>query len=164
MNSKKLSVGLFSFYCAALTWIILFKFSFSLEELPHLRNINLIPFAESVIVNGKINFSEIFQNLFAFIPFGILISTILEKKSFLSKLLPAFLASLAFEVLQFIFSIGASDITDVITNTLGGLLGIGIFMILRKLFKRNYKILINIVSLIFAILFSGLMLMLFLAN
>lgn len=164
MNSKKLSIGLFSFYCAALTWIILFNFSFSLEELPHLRNISLIPFAESVIVNGKVDFSEIFQNLFAFIPFGVLISTISENKSFLQKLLPAFFVSLTFEVLQFIFSIGASDITDVITNTLGGLIGIGIFMVLRKLFKRKYKTVINIVSLIFAILFSGLMLMLFLAN
>ena len=160
MNSKKLSIGLFSFYCAALTWIILFKFSFSLEELPHLRNISLIPFAESVIVNGKVDFSEIFQNLFAFIPFGVLISTISENKSFLQKLLPAFFVSLTFEVLQFIFSIGASDITDVITNTLG----IGIFMVLRKLFKRKYKTVINIVSFTFAILFSVLMLILFLAN
>ncbi len=151
-------------YCAALTWIILFKFSFSLEELPHLRNISLIPFAESVIVNGKVDFSEIFQNLFAFIPFGVLISTISENKSFLQKLLPAFFVSLTFEVLQFIFSIGASDITDVITNTLGGLIGIGIFMVLRKLFKRKYKTVINIVSFTFAILFSVLMLILFLAN
>lgn len=164
MHSKKLSIGLFSFYCVALTWIILFKFSFSLEELPHLRNINLIPFTESVIVNGKIDFSEIFQNLFAFIPFGVLISTILEKKSFLTKLLPAFLVSLIFESLQFLFSLGASDITDVITNTLGGLIGIAIFVALKNVFKRNYKTIINTVSLIFAILFSGLILILFLAN
>lgn len=135
-----------------------------MEELPHLRNISLIPFAESVIVNGKVDFSEIFQNLFAFIPFGVLISTISENKSFLQKLLPAFFVSLTFEVLQFIFSIGASDITDVITNTLGGLIGIGIFMVLRKLFKRKYKTVINIVSFTFAILFSVLMLILFLAN
>lgn len=164
MNSKKLSIGLFSFYCVALTWIILFKFSFSLTELPHLRNVNLIPFAQSVIVNGKVDFSEIFQNLFAFIPFGVLISAISEKKSFLQKLLPAFFVSLAFEILQFIFSIGASDITDVITNTLGGLIGIGIFVVLKKLFKKSYKTIINTISLIFAIFFSGLMLILFLAN
>lgn len=164
MNSKKLSIGLFSFYCVALMWIILFKFSFSPAELPHLRNINLVPFAESVIVNGKVDFSEIFQNLFAFIPFGVLISVILEKKSFLTKLLPAFFVSLAFETLQFTFSIGASDITDLITNTLGGLVGIGIFLFLKKLFKRSYIKLINIISLIFAILCSSLMLLLFFAN
>lgn len=164
MNSKKLSIGLFSFYFFTLTWIILFKLSFSPAELPHLRNINLIPFAESVIVNGKIDFSEIFQNLFAFIPFGVLISTILEKKSFLTKLLPAFFVSLAFETLQFIFSIGASDITDIITNTLGGLIGIGIFFLLKKIFRRNYANVINAISLVFAILCFGLMLILFLAN
>ena len=63
MNSKKLSIGLFSFYFFALTWIILFKFSFSPRELPHLRNINLIPFAESVIVNGTIDFRNFSKSL-----------------------------------------------------------------------------------------------------
>ena len=58
MKSKKITLGLLVFYLVALTWIILFKLQFSIADLPHLRNINLIPFADSVIVNGTIDFSD----------------------------------------------------------------------------------------------------------
>ena len=39
--------------------------------------------------------------------------------------------SLIFETLQFIFGIGASDITDVITNTAGTAAGAGLYCILN---------------------------------
>lgn len=56
MKSKKCTLGLLIFYLTALSWIIIFKLQFSIADLPHLRNINLIPFAESVIVNGTVYF------------------------------------------------------------------------------------------------------------
>lgn len=56
MKSKKCTLGLLIFYLTALSWIIIFKLQFSIADLPHLRNINLIPFAESVIVNGTVHF------------------------------------------------------------------------------------------------------------
>ena len=43
------------------------------------------------------------------------------------KVLPVFCVSLLYETLQYIFAIGASDITDLIGNTLGGIIGISIF-------------------------------------
>lgn len=52
MKSKKFTMGLLIFYLIVLTWIIIFKLQFSFENLPHIRNINLIPFGESVIING----------------------------------------------------------------------------------------------------------------
>ena len=67
MRSKNLTWGILIFYWAALAWIIVFKMSLSFAGLPHLRNINLIPFAESVIVNGHLDTTEIFQNLAAFV-------------------------------------------------------------------------------------------------
>lgn len=85
MKSKKVTFGLLIFYIMALVWIVLFKFQFSLGQLDHFRGVNLIPFAGSVIVNGKIDFSEIIQNGLAFVPFGILISSLWKKKLFLRK-------------------------------------------------------------------------------
>ncbi|MBZ9693421.1 VanZ family protein, partial [Clostridium sp. M14] len=41
-------------YLLILTWIIIFKMQFSIQELDHWRSINLIPFQESVIVNNRI--------------------------------------------------------------------------------------------------------------
>ena len=90
-------------------------------------------------------------NIVAFIPFGILLSTLWEEKSIIKRILPIFLTSLSFEILQFIFSIGASDITDLIMNTIGGIIGICIFLILKKILKDNCSKVVNIISLIFAI-------------
>lgn len=129
MRSKKLTFGLLVVYLAALVWIVLFKMAFSVEELPHLRSVNFVPFMGSAIVNGRVELSEIIQNVIAFIPFGVLIGMLWEEKTFVKKVLPVFLTSLSVEVLQYILAIGATDITDLITNTTGGIVGIGIFFL-----------------------------------
>ena len=154
MNSKKVTFGLLIFYIIALVWIVLFKFQFSLEQLDHFRSVNLIPFAGSVIVNGKIDFNEIIQNGLAFVPFGILISSLWKEKTVLMKIAPVFGVSLIFEILQFIFAVGASDITDLIMNTSGGIIGIGIYFIFSKVFKSKCDKIINIISLCCAIFLS----------
>ncbi len=161
MNSRKLTIGLFLLYLLALTWIILFKLQFSVEGLNHLRNINLIPFAGSAIHNGKIAISEIINNILAFIPYGIFVCMLMERKNFIIKVIPIFLTSLAFELLQLVFAIGAADITDLIGNTAGGMIGIGIFFVFSKIFKEKVFKVINIISFIAAILlilFVGLLL------
>ncbi|MBZ6006972.1 VanZ family protein [Paraclostridium bifermentans] len=56
------------------------------------------------------------------------------------KILTIFGVSLLFEVTQFIFGLGASDITDLINNTLGGAIGILIYFILIKIFKSDLKL------------------------
>lgn len=136
---NKILMVLFLVYLAALTWIILFKMEFSMGNLVGVRSINMIPFQGSMIVNGKIAFSEIIQNAFAFIPFGIYVSTLWKEWSFPEKFLSFALVSLIYEVLQYILAIGRSDITDVINNCLGGLFGMGIYFILRKLFHSDAK-------------------------
>ena len=59
-----------------------------------------------------------------FIPIGVLLSVNFKRLSFRSKLLIVLGASIAAEVIQYILAIGVTDITDVITNTLGGLIGL----------------------------------------
>ena len=51
MESKKLSKILFSFYFLALIWIILFKMQMPFSQFGIRRSINLIPFAESVVLS-----------------------------------------------------------------------------------------------------------------
>ena len=164
MNSKKLTWGIFALYFLSLTWIILFKFQLSFQNLPQLRNINLIPFGGSTIINGTIDFSEIIWNALAFIPFGVLLCVLTQRKSFVKMITPIFLTSLFYETIQYVFAIGGSDITDIIANTLGGIIGIGIFFILLKAFKEKTHNIVNIVSLIAAILLIVSIALLFLAN
>lgn len=164
MSSKKLTSGLFIFYLTILTWIIVFKMRVSFEEFGGIRSMNLIPFGASVIVNGKIDYTEIIQNVLAFIPFGVLIYTLWEEKPFIWKALPIVLTSLVFEVVQYVLAIGAADITDVITNSSGGILGLGIALGISKILKKNWRKYINLFSLICAVVLTLLIAVLILAN
>lgn len=110
--------------------------------LPELgiRSINLIPYGSSVILNGKIDTTELIYNIIAFIPFGGYISMLKTNWSFIKRMIIIFGVSLLFEITQFIFGLGAFDITDLINNTLGGVIGILIYFILNKIFKSDLKL------------------------
>lgn len=136
-RQKKLSFILFGIYIFLLAWLILFKFSFDFNRLPYIRNINLIPYHEPTIINGKVAINEMIYNLLVFVPLGVYISIFKSEWSFLKKAVPGFCLSLLFETLQFAFAIGASDITDVIGNTLGGIIGVVLCILFHKVFKNK---------------------------
>ena len=164
MKSKRFTLGLLIFYLFALTWIIIFKLQFSFENLPHIRNINLIPFGQSVIVNGKMDFDEIIQNALAFIPYGLFIHVLWEEKSLSKQFIPIICTSLIFEIVQFIFAIGASDITDIISNSSGGIAGIAIAVFISKVSGNGWIKFINIISFTGAIILTLFIAILLLAN
>ena len=74
---------------------------------------------------------ETIYNFVVFIPFGLLLSVNLKRAGFWRKLAFVFIFSLAVEVIQFVFAIGVTDITDVITNTSGGFLGLILYALLN---------------------------------
>ena len=163
-RQRNLTRILFAVYFLILVWILLFKMSFSLDELYKNRSINLIPFMGSVVVNGRIYINEIIDNILVFIPLGIYICMLKEDWSILRKISVGFFVSLGIEVLQFILAIGATDITDLLGNTLGGILGIGVFYLFSKLFKNKTNKIINTLALIATILLVSMISILLLAN
>lgn len=74
--------------------------------------------------------------------------------------------SIALEVLQYIFGVGASDITDVITNTLGTAVGAVTYASLSIFFKKKEKLnkVLNIIALVCTILIMGMIALLFAVN
>ena len=150
LKQQLLTTCLLVVYLVILTWIIIFKMQFSIQKLDYLRSVNLIPFHESVIVNNRIELSEIYDNILVFVPFGLYASMLKNNWSFLKKIAPIASVSLLYEVVQFIFAVGASDITDLIGNTLGGIIGIAIYLVFRKLLKTDFKTnkILNIFALI----------------
>lgn len=162
----KITKILFIVYLIALFEIIIFKLEVPFTRMGSLRSVNLIPFYESLIVNGKIDLSEIFMNMIIFIPLGIYIEMLFSKWSTLKKISVIFIVSLICEISQFIMAIGASDITDIINNTLGGIVGLLIMYILVKLFKNKHKIykLMNIAATIGTTFMVFLLSILVLAN
>jgi len=155
---------LFSVYFFILVWILLFKMSFSIDELYKNRSINIIPFMGSVLVNGRIYISEIINNIVVFIPIGIYVCMLKKDWPILKQISVGFFISLGIEVLQFVLAIGATDITDLIGNTLGGIVGIGVFYLFSKVFKNKTNNIINILALIATILLIVLISILFFVN
>jgi glycopeptide antibiotics resistance protein len=129
---KVLSRALLIVYLLILVWLVLFKFSFNLSVMHNGTGLNLIPFAASGNMHGGINFSEIILNCLFFIPLGLLLGVNLKKTEFIWKLSLVIMFSLTAEIIQFIFAMGAADITDVITNTTGGFLGLAIYELCKK--------------------------------
>lgn len=138
-KTNKLTNALFIIYLIALFWIIVFKFNIQLPPLRNMRSINLIPFSEPLLLNGKIAFGEIIMNVVIFVPLGIYAEILFKRWITPKKLFLFFLISLICEVFQFIINIGASDITDIINNTLGGLIGLMIYKGIEKSFKHSVK-------------------------
>lgn len=164
-NKKKSKAFLvvFGVYLVLLVWCILFKFALRPEEIPHLRGINLIPYAASVVVNGKVQISEIIENMLVFLPFGLCISAFYPDSEIQNRILLASGLSLFFEVTQYIFAIGASDITDVIDNTLGAVIGILLYLGI-KIWKEKTGKIITILGAVLEVLFLALLFFMFAAN
>lgn len=113
----------------------------------HLRSVNLIPFdsiKEYVMVdNGfghyRLVDMNIWANILMFVPAGIYTILHNKNKSLVKNLLLIFLGSLLIEVIQYTFALGATDIDDIILNVLGGLIGIFIYLLCKKIFQTEEK-------------------------
>jgi glycopeptide antibiotics resistance protein len=112
---------LLAVYLLLLLWLVLFKFSTDLSSVLSYghRSVNLVPFKGS-----RSDAGQTIDNFLVFIPLGLLLSVNFKHVGRWRKFLFVLGLSLAVEALQFVFAIGATDITDVITNTVGGLFGL----------------------------------------
>ena len=165
-KTNKLTNVLFIIYLIALFWIIVFKFNVQFSYMGNMRSINLIPFSESLIINGKLHFSEIIMNVVIFLPLGIYVEILFKRWIIGKKLFLFFLISLICEGFQFILGVGASDITDIINNTLGGIIGLMIYKGIEKVFKTSVKAqkFMNIIAILGTILMILLLLLLKINN
>lgn len=143
---RNLSYLVFAVYLVLLAWLVLFKFETNLSRMEHIRGINLIPFYYDTEVSLMLHAKEVSYNVLIFVPLGVYVCMFRPKWSMVKKLLPGFALSLLFEALQYIFAIGATDITDLITNTLGGALGIALFLLLQRLFKKRCATVVNVIG------------------
>ena len=126
---KSLAKALLALYLLILVWLVLFKFTLDLSPIPdyQTRSLNVIPFAGL----SRNNLRETIYNFVVFIPFGLLLSVNLKRANFWRRLAIILGFSLAAEMIQFVFAIGVTDITDVITNTAGGFLGLILYDLLN---------------------------------
>lgn len=150
-------------YLLFLCWTILFKLADGFSKIPSMRSINLIPFYYDTLSDTQIHLKEVVYNVFIFIPAGFYLPALRSKK-IKEGIIGSFFLSLFFEIMQWIFALGASDITDVITNTMGGLLGACLYVFLGKIFKGKQVLIVSIIGAVLEALLVCLLVILFIVN
>jgi glycopeptide antibiotics resistance protein len=132
-QSRALLVALFDLYLVLLTWIILWKL-----ELPYIGGAvglphpwKLIPFVPSGDANWS-NPLEVLANVLFFVPFGLYLGLLAPAWRWWKHATIFALASLVLELTQHFISVGSFDSTDVIANTAGGLVGLGLLAVARR--------------------------------
>lgn len=97
-------------------------------------NVNFLPFSDWIYGYGSYR-RETLYNLLLFIPFGFIAQRVI-RKPYKITLLYGLLLSICIEVSQLLFTTNrVCDITDVINNTLGTLIGILLFILYDKCLK-----------------------------
>lgn len=95
------------------------------------KPMNLVPFIDVSLGRGDF-FRQVFLNIVMTLPFGFLFPLTRGKKAkFGVTVFFCFMMSLGIELLQPFFD-RSSDITDLITNIIGGALGYGLYTILSR--------------------------------
>lgn len=143
-NKQKFMFGLvFGIYFICLCWLVLFKLATSVEEIPNMRGLNIIPFYYDNKDVVGFHLREVMTNILVFIPAGVYFTAVFGKSKAWIGVFLTFVLSLIFESMQWILSIGATDITDLITNTLGGTCGMMLFLLMGKIWKSSRISIIN---------------------
>ena len=136
---------LFSLLCFLYFYIFRLLFYILLiYQILTIYHYNLVPFREIIrfftyreLIGMKAFFENLFGNILAFVPFGFMMPILnKECRKTARIILLTFLLSLIVENIQLVIRIGSFDVDDLILNTLGGTLGIGIFHWINGIRRR----------------------------
>lgn len=149
-RSKKILISLFIVYMTVVVSITIFPLIIDPELMPiNDRSIILVPF--STITNLLENATlwtivlQIIGNIIMTIPYGIFIPFMVKRKRWYNYLVYTLIFSLAIELTQLIICISTNsfyrtvDIDDVILNSIGIIIGYGIYKILPKFVKEYFE-------------------------
>lgn len=131
VGGPRILPAFFAVYLAVLGWIILWKL-----EVPHvgdgsLRVIKLVPFVASGDAGASAPL-ELVVNLLLFVPLGAYLGLLVPGMRWVRAAVTILGASFVLEAVQYALALGSSDVTDLVVNTAGGLLGFGVLMLARR--------------------------------
>ncbi|MEF2965336.1 VanZ family protein [Paenibacillus sp. M1] len=134
MNRRRLQLFLLILYTCLLAYWMLFGFGRSTysEYMYNLRPFSTIgQYLQASGPESKAWMINLLGNIGVFIPFGILLPSVFQRK--MTKSFIAFLCGLfILESLQLLLRRGSFDIDDFILNSAGFMIGFGLFKIIRK--------------------------------
>lgn len=123
----------FYFYLMLVLLLTLSPFVASIPNIfkTNIGAMNLIPFID-LRLNRINSLTQVILNIVLMVPFGFLLPQVRKFNGF-SVVLTTFLLSTTIELSQLIMSSRISDVTDIITNTIGGILGYMIYTAYLKI-------------------------------
>jgi glycopeptide antibiotics resistance protein len=160
---KRLSIVVFIVYLLLVVWVAILKCNiienvkysyYFLSELTLkervLREINPIGWYIDPPIKSQVPFylRDDLLNVALFVPFGLYLAYFFKNKKILKILITAFLFSLSIELFQLFTLLGGGSSKDIITNTLGALIGGVIF---SKIYSPSRIKVLNICSIILLI-------------
>ncbi len=127
------TAALFAVYGVLLTWLVVFKL-----QWPHLgpdsaRAVKLVPFVATTGAGASATW-EVLANLVVFAPFGVYLALLAPSCPWWRAVWVTAGVSTMFEGAQFVLATGKTDVTDILMNTAGGLLGFGAVLAARRAF------------------------------
>lgn len=156
-NVVKIVKYLFVIYCICLIFILFFygyragnQFNIGIFSREHLEQPNLVPFRTisdylegffDNTINTDIVVTNLLGNLLMFVPMGMALPVLFDKKfnRLWKTVLFVVILVILVETIQFFTFRGSADIDDLILNTIGATIGYGIIKIksLRKILKLD---------------------------
>lgn len=133
---RTLATGLFVLYLVMLVWFVLWKFESPWVGDGALREISLVPFASDSGFELR-SLLEPTVNVICFVPLGVYLGVLAPAWHRWQAFAAILATSLVLETAQFVLALGVSDVTDLITNTIGGLLGVLLVARARRRFGTD---------------------------
>jgi glycopeptide antibiotics resistance protein len=128
--------GLFAVYLALLVWAVLWKLGVPSLHEGDTRAVKLVPFVagDGYGVNSPF---EMIANIALFVPFGVYLGLLAPRWGWRRIGALAAVVSVGFETAQYVLAVGSSDVTDVILNTAGAVVGVGLLAAARRTLRAR---------------------------
>lgn len=110
---------------------------FDSRSFPRTYNLMPIQTIYFYLSNGKNQVLDVVANVLLFVPLGIYIHAVSNKKKIVASMLVSLLMGLMIETLQYILATGSFDIDDILLNFLGSLFGISICHLAYHLSRKD---------------------------
>lgn len=141
------SITFLIFYIYAFSFTFFFDYQRLFMMQFHIRDLNLIPFVKTIIpyITGTAHTNfytpiiNMLSNILLFVPIGFYLGVFSKRLNIGLRISIIVGVPVLVEALQYIFACGTSDIDDVIINSLGGFLGVLVFLGAEKAYRAYQK-------------------------
>lgn len=135
-RGRVLLVPLLTVYLVLLAWAVLWKFGTpsvgAAALLP--RPVKVIPFVPDGIAGGS-DPAEVLANVLLFVPLGVYLGLLAPSWRIWHSAAACGAVSLILETVQHLLSTGSFDTSDVIANTAGGVVGVSLAVVARRVLR-----------------------------